>query len=88
MNWVEYGWVPAGDWNLPDEFVHPDAFAFTSDRAQFILEQGGYAGYGRLHFGADPASWSRYRRLQGRRFGFDGYGLSWDEWAGRVALGE
>lgn len=47
MNWVDYGWVPASGWNLPDEFVHPNEFAFTSDRAQFILEEGGYAGYGR-----------------------------------------
>ena len=62
-------WVPGGDWNLPDEFETPGKFMLTSDKAQFILEQGAYAGYGQLplsHSARVPFGVGR-RRAMGRR---------------------
>lgn len=88
--WVEQGWIPAGNWNLPAELQHPDKFALTSDRAQFILEQGGFAGYGAAldSIAIRPMGWRRYRAAQGRSSRPMGYRgtLSWDEYANRLSI--
>lgn len=70
MIWVGNLFYPGTgtDWNLPREIVNPPAYAFTSDKAQYILESTGLEGYGRA-----PLGWRRFRR-PGLRGPYRGYG--------------
>lgn len=73
--------APAGNWNLPDEFVNPSAYTMTADQAHEILAQRGFLGYGAS---AAQYAWSRRGRL--RRFA--SLGATWDEYANRLRMGQ
>jgi hypothetical protein len=81
---------PAGRWNLPEEFVHPDYTTLMSANAQQILESRGLYGYGAARA---PYGWRRggttkwpWARVITSGPALRGYGATWDEFANRLVI--